>query len=287
MHEADTAMYRAKERGRARLEIYDEVLRQRAERRVTLAHRLHVGLERDELTVHFQPCADLRTGRVVAVEALARWPEFDNSRDEFIDVAEDSGLIIPLGENVLRQACREARRWDTAMEGRGPRVHVNLSARQLGSPDIVRSVADVLSDTGIRPDAVCLEVPEEALAHDPAGSGAVLAALKRIGVELAIDDFGTASSSLPHLRDLAIDHIKIDRSFVAGLGPDPEDSAIVTAIVSITHSLGMEAVAEGVETVEQVAELKALECDVGQGFLFSHPVTGREVTPYLHHVFAV
>ena len=159
------------------------------------------------------------------------------------------------------------------------RAHVLVLA---GGP-----VADVLSDTGIRPNAVCLEVPEEVLAHDPAASGGVLAALKRLGVQLAIDDFGTASSSLPHIRDLAIDRIKIDRSFVAGLGPDPEDSAIVAAIVSITHSLGMEAVAEGVETVEQVAELKALGCDVAQGFLFSRPVTDREVARYLDHVFAV
>jgi diguanylate cyclase (GGDEF)-like protein len=287
MREADAAMYRAKERGRARLEIYDEVLRRRAERKVDLAHRLHLAIDRDEISVHFQPCADLRSGRVVAVEALARWPEFDDTRDEFIKVAEDSGLIVPLGEKVLRRACREARRWDTAMGGRGPRVHVNLSARQLGAPGIVGSVADVLAETGIHPGSVCLEVPENALTQDPVASGAVLAGLKRLGVQLAIDDFGTASSSLPHLRDLAIDHIKIDRSFVAGLGPDPEDSAIVAAIISITHSLGMEAVAEGVETVEQVAELKALQCDVAQGHLFSRPVGGRELAPYLDHVFAV
>ena len=287
LREADAAMYRAKEEGRARIQIYDEVLRQRAERRVALAHRLHAAIDRNEITVRFQPCADLITGRVVAVEALARWPESDNPHDEFITVAEDSGLIVPLGAQVLQQACREARRWDTAMEGHGPRVHVNLSAGQLTSPGIVDAVADVLADTGIRPALVCLEVPEHALTHDPTASGSVLAAFKRLGVQLAIDDFGTASSSLPHLRDLAIDHIKIDASFVAGLGPDPEDSAIVAAIVSITHSLGMEAVAEGVETVGQVAELKALGCDVAQGYLFSHPVPAEELTRYLDHVFAV
>jgi diguanylate cyclase (GGDEF)-like protein len=287
MREADVAMYRAKERGRARLEIYDEVLRQRADRRVALAHRLHEAVEGDQIDVHFQACADLRTGRVVAVEALARWPEFDEAREEYLNVAEDSGLIVALGERVLRQACRQADRWDEAMAGHGPRVHVNLSARQLRTPGIIDTVASVLAQTGIRPSAVCLEIPEPALTEDPAASGAVLAGLKRLGVQLAIDDFGTASSSLPHLRQLAIDHIKIDRSFVAGLGPDPEDSAIVAAIISITHSLGIEAVAEGVETVEQLTELKALECDVAQGYLLSRPVTGREIIPYLDHVFAL
>jgi diguanylate cyclase (GGDEF)-like protein len=287
IREADAAMYRAKERGRGRLEIYDEALRRRADRRVALAHRLHGAIEQGQLDVHFQPCADLRSGRVVAVEALARWPGFDDDDRDFLAVAEDSGLIVPLGEQVLRRACRQAHRWDTALVGRGPRVHVNLSARQIGAPGIVDTVATILADTGVRPSAVCLEVPERVFTDDPAGSGSVLAALKRLGVDLAIDDFGTASSSLPFLRDLAIDHIKIDQSFVAGLGPDPEDSAIVAAIISITHSLGMEAVAEGVETVEQMAELQALECDLAQGHLFSRPVASREVAPYLDHIFAV
>lgn len=287
MREADAAMYRAKERGRARLEVYDEVLRRRSERRVAVAHRLHGAIERDEIVVHFQPCADLRTGRVVAVEALARWPEFDDVGDEFIDVAVDSGLIVPLGERVLRQACAQARRWDELMSGHGPRVHVNLSARQLAAPGIVQVIHDVIDTTSIRPSAVCLEIPEAVVTHDPAAAGSVLADLKAVGVQLAIDDFGTSSSSLPHLRDLAVDHIKIDRSFVAALGPDPEDTAIVAAIISITHSLGMEAVAEGVETVEQLAELRALFCDVAQGYLFSHPVAGQDLLPYLDHVFAV
>jgi diguanylate cyclase (GGDEF)-like protein len=287
LREADAAMYRAKERGRARLEVYDEVLRRRSERRVAVAHRLHGAIERKEISVHFQPCADMRTGRVVAVEALARWPGSEDAGDEFIEIAVDSGLIVPLGAQVLRTACLEARRWDDAMDGHGPRVHVNLSALQLNAPGIADLVSEILAATSLRPNALCLEVPEIALTDDPVAAGTVLTKLASLGVQLAIDDFGTASSSLPHLRELAIDHIKIDQSFVSALGPDPEDTAIVAAIISITHSLGMEAVAEGVETIEQLAELQALGCDVAQGYLFSPPVDRGELVPFLDHVFAV
>lgn len=289
MREADAAMYRAKELGRARLELYDDDLRRQAAERVTLADELSRAMAADAITLHYQPFVSLRTGQVTGMEALARW---DNPRRgpmspvEFIGLAEQTGLIDQLGPVLLRQACQHARAWDGEV-ARAPRLHVNISARQLADEQFPVIVRTILAETDLAPGRLCLEIAESGLHGDTEVTVAALDRLKDVGVDLAIDDFGTGVSSLPHLRSFPVDLLKVDRSFIDGLGPDPEDSAIAAAIVSLAHNLEIESVAEGVETVEQVAELQALGCDAAQGYLFAHPMAPAEVIPYLDHVYAV
>jgi diguanylate cyclase (GGDEF)-like protein/PAS domain S-box-containing protein len=290
LRDADAAMYRAKEKGRARLELYDEAMRRRSALRVTLANQLSEAIETGDIDVHYQPAVNLRTGEVIAVEALARWEHPERgllSPGEFINLAEDTGLIVGLGLAVMHQACEQALQWQREMGPSAPVVAVNLSARQLAHGNLPSLVRGVLANVGLDASRVCLEITESVLMEDPGAAVETLQGLKEIGVQLAIDDFGTGSSSLSYLRRFPIDLLKVDRSFVDGLGPDPEDSAIVAAIVSLAHTLDRGVVAEGVETVEQLSELRALGCDAAQGYLFARPQPADAVTPYLHRLFAV
>jgi len=288
LRDADAAMYRAKALGRARLEVFDEGMRQRAVRRTDLADELMRAVQDGEIEVHYQPCIDLRTGAVREVEALARWthPELGPlSPAEFIPIAEDTGLIVGLGLQVLTSACRAADGWLRDLGPTAPLVHVNLSARQLATPNLAALVSGVLRSTGLDASRLCLEITESVLMEDAPTAVRAVEALKSIGVRVAIDDFGTGYSSLSYLRRFPVDVLKVDRSFVDGLGPDPEDSAIVAAIVNLAANLDLEAIAEGVETRQQLELLCQLGCGGAQGFFFSKAVPLPELTPLLRHTW--
>jgi diguanylate cyclase (GGDEF)-like protein/PAS domain S-box-containing protein len=281
IRDADAAMYQAKDRGRARWVIFDNAMRASAVDRLDIENALRRALERRELRVFYQPMVELSSGRIIGVEALLRWEHAERGLllpGDFIAVAEETGLIVPIGSWVLDQACRQVQRWQAAIPELGPLVlAVNLSSRQLGHHRLVEDVARVLRDTGIDPSYVELEITESVLMDDVEMSEETLGRLKTLGVKVVVDDFGTGYSSLSYLRRFPVDLLKVDRSFVDGLGSDPGDSAIVTAIVTLAHTLGLRAVAEGVETEEQLGELRRVGCDSAQGFYFARPVPGHDV----------
>ncbi len=273
VRDADSAMYRAKELGRDRYEVFDAPLRARAMRRMELEYALRRAVDRDELRVYYQPEIDLNTGTVVGCEALVRWQRPHHGLvlpGEFIPLAEETGVIDDIGAWVLREACRTAVTWPRH-DGEPTRVRVNLAARQLARSDLVSYVELVLTETGLEADALCLEITETALVDETGHARDVLERLAMLGVRLAVDDFGTGWSSLGYLKRLPVDELKIDRSFVDGLGSDAEDTAIVTAVVNMAQALGLAVVAEGVETARQRDELVRLGCTLAQGFLFGRP----------------
>jgi diguanylate cyclase (GGDEF)-like protein len=275
VRDADAAMYRAKERGKSRVELFDERLRERAVRRLSIESALYRAIERQELRLHYQPQIDLRSGRIVSWEALVRWEHPDRgllAPAEFVHVAEETGLIVTLGTWVLEEACRQAERW-TSLPGAvaDPTMAVNLSARQLSQPELLDQVARALAGAGLDPQRLCLEVTESVVMEDAGGAEATLTALREMGVQLAIDDFGSGYSALSSLKRFHVDVLKVDRAFVAELGRDSTDGPIMAAIIDLTHALGLRAVGEGVERADQLAVLRALGCDVGQGFYFGRP----------------
>jgi EAL domain-containing protein (putative c-di-GMP-specific phosphodiesterase class I) len=268
-------MYLAKANGRNRFEIFDAVLRSQAGEKLQMESALRRAIDEGGLEVFYQPEIDLGTGRVMGFEALARWDHPTEGRltaESFIDLAEDTGLVVDLGDRVLREACAQAARWGRGPDGPPPTVRVNLSARQLAQADVVARVVSALAAAGIDGTCLCVEVTEAALMADRANAQAVLDELRRLGVTVAVDDFGTGWSSLAHLKRLPVDVLKIDRSFVDGLGIDPDDSDVVAAVVALARSLGLRVVAEGVETRRQLDELRRLGCDGAQGYLFARPL---------------
>ena len=285
IRDADAAMYQAKDRGRARWVIFDNAMRASAVDRLDIENALRRALDRRELRVYYQPMIELSSGQLTGVEALLRWEHPERGLllpGDFITVAEETGLIVPIGSWVLDQACRQVQRWQASMPDLPPLVlAVNLSGRQLGHPRLVDDVAAVLAETGIDPSHVDLEITESVLMDDVEMSEETLGRLKKLGVKLVVDDFGTGYSSLSYLRRFPVDVLKVDRSFVDGLGSDPGDSAIVTAVVTLAHALGLHAVAEGVETLEQLSELRRLGCDSAQGFHFARPSTGHCISELL------
>jgi EAL domain-containing protein (putative c-di-GMP-specific phosphodiesterase class I) len=269
---ADAAMYRAKRQGVA-YEMFDDGMRSRVRARARTESDLHRAIEEREFRLLYQPQVDLRSGRVVGLEALLRWDHPERGvvePAEFLWLAEETGMITKIGEWALRQSCLHARAWG-ARNGSPLRVSVNLSARQHRDPDLVDLVERILTETRTDPATLCLEITESVLVTDADAAAPTLHALKGLGVKLSIDEFGTGHSSLGSLKRFPLDMLKVDRSFVSGLGTDTEDAAIVTAIINLAHSLGLQTVADGVETKEQVDELRALGCDVGQGFYFARP----------------
>jgi diguanylate cyclase (GGDEF)-like protein len=280
LSDADAALYRAKERGRGRHEVFDAGLRDRSTSRLRIEADLRRAIEAgDQLWVAYQPYYALPEGRISGVEALLRWDHPERGPIppvEFIPVAEDSGLIVELGELVLRTACRDAAGWP------GLSVGVNVSARQMELTGMPGVVGAVLRDTGLEPPRLALEITEGLLLEDTAAITETLRTLRRLGVRLLLDDFGTGYSSLAYLRRHPIDAIKIDRAFVADLGEDGEgDAAIVQAIIGMAKALGMRVVPEGVETEGQLRRLTALECDFAQGFLLSRPLPAAAITELL------
>jgi diguanylate cyclase (GGDEF)-like protein/PAS domain S-box-containing protein len=284
LRDADAAMYRAKALGRDRVELFDAALREEATARLQLETSLRRALESGELAVFYQPEVDLLTGEVVGAEALVRWRHPTSGLLEatsFIELAEETGLILDIGAWVLGEACRQAAAWRTVQATRLPMVRVNLSARQILQPDLLAMVVAALETSGLPASALCLEITETALMADAAAGLDVLSSLRALGVQLAIDDFGTGYSSLARLKRFPVDVLKIDRSFVDGLGTDPDDTAIVTAIVGLADALGLTVTAEGVETVEQRDELVRLGCLRAQGFLFARPLSPEALSERL------
>ncbi|WP_127503628.1 putative bifunctional diguanylate cyclase/phosphodiesterase [Actinoplanes solisilvae] len=276
---ADLAMYKAKEAGGGVYAAYDPSMHDSLVQRLSLADDLRRALDRDQLVLHYQPTVDLRTGEITGFEALVRWrhptrglvPPLD-----FIAIAESTGLIVPLGRWVLTEACRRAVAWDRPL-----RMAVNVSARQLESEDFPATVASVLASTGMPADRLCLEMTESVMLTDTDENLARIIRLKGLGVRLAMDDFGTGFSSLAYLRRFPMDVLKIDRSFVDRLGISAQDETLVRTIVRLGQQFGMETVAEGIEKAEQLAALREMGCDLGQGYLLSRPVPEAEAEALL------
>ncbi len=284
LRDADAAMYQAKQRGKARWEIFNDEMRSTMDERLDLERRLERAIERDEFRLFLQPIVDLTNGRCVGAEALLRWQDPDVglvSPDAFIGLAEESGLIIPIGEWALAEACRTVARWEQAgLLEPDFTMAVNLSARQVAQSALADKVRAVVERNGPMASRICLEITESVLMEE--SSVEVMAALRDLGVRLSIDDFGTGYSSLGYLKRFPVDSVKVDRSFVDGLGTDGEDSAIVAAVVSLGHALGLSVVAEGVETSGQLQALLALGCDRAQGYWFSGPREPNEFAGLLH-----
>ncbi len=275
LRDADVAMYRAKQRGRNRVEIFDESLSSALDHRVRIEQDLRRAIQQDELVVFYQPIVEVDSRRIAGFEALVRWQHPDRgllAPAEFIPVAEESGLVVALGAEVLREACRQLVRWQRDRpEGARLRMAVNVSVLQLDDPSFVDTVAAVLDETGIEPGTLWLEIIETSLAADIEQATAALRALRELGVRLALDDFGTGYSTLTHLQRFPVHALKIDRSFVGGLGRDPEATTIVEMIISVADTLGLQLVAEGVENETQLAHLRRLGCGLCQGYHFGRP----------------
>ncbi len=285
LRDADVAQHRAKEKGRARSELFSEDYRAHAVNRLRTANDLHRALDEEEFRVVYQPEVDLRSGQITAVEALVRWHHPERGLvppAEFIPLAEQTGQISGIGAWVLDTALREAAQWKAARYDGAPlAVWVNISARQLGDPALVDLVADGLRRHGIEPSQLGLEITESALLEDAEGAVTALSSLREIGVRLAVDDFGTGYSSLSYLKRLPVDAVKIDRSFVDGLAVDGDDSAIVAAVTGMARALRLTTIAEGVENLDQLRALRRLGCELAQGFFFTTPQPAAHITRLL------
>lgn len=283
---ADTAMYHAKDSGRDNCQFYSASLTQRAQQRLNLENNMRHALEREEFRLVYQPQLDLASGRIHSVEALIRW---DHPTDgtispmEFIPLAEENGLIVPIGEWVLRTACSDAARWQR--EGHDLTVAVNLSPMQFKDPNLVRTVLDILTQTGLTASLLELEVTETAVMEDSVATLATLEALNCHGVQIALDDFGTGYSSMNYLKRMPLNNLKVDKSFVQGLPHDRDNHAIVRAILSLAKNLGFSVTAEGVETIEQVEALRGMACDSLQGYYFSRPVPAADIPALLNRTW--
>ncbi|MDF3036817.1 MAG: hypothetical protein K0S28_2091, partial [Paucimonas sp.] len=271
---ADMAMYRAKETGRNNFQFFTATMNERLNERLRIEQELHQAIERNELVLHYQPRVDLRGGEITGMEALIRWqhPELGMVPPiRFIGVAEETGLIVPIGDWVFRTACAQNKAWQDAGLCH-LRVSINLSARQFAQPDLLQTIKDALRETGLEARYLEIELTESLMMSDVENAIHILQALKELGVYLSIDDFGTGYSSLAYLKRFPIDVLKIDRSFVSDIPANANDAAITSSIIALAHSLELEVVAEGVETAEQLAFLQQRNCDVVQGYYFSRPV---------------
>jgi diguanylate cyclase (GGDEF)-like protein len=289
VRDADAAMYEAKEAGRDRHEIFDAETRQAAATRLETVDGLRRAVDRDEFVVHYQPVADLVTRRLTGFEALLRWDRPGHGLqlpESFLGLAEEAGLMVAIGAGVLRTACRQVGAWQAAQpHGRsGPRdltVSVNIARRQLLDQNLCQLVEEALVESGLLPHQLQLEVAESVLHSDPDASVRALGRLRALGVSTAVDDFGTGSSSLTYLKRFPLDVLKIDGSLVQGLGRDREDRAIVASVVDLAHAFGLTTVAECVETIEQLDELRGIGCELGQGYLWSRPLTAVDADAWL------
>jgi len=275
LRDADVAMYRAKQRGRGRFEIFDEAMRHEAVDRLSVENDLRRAIRQGQLRLFYQPIVHIDTGQIAGFEALVRWQHPVRgllSPADFIPPAEDTGLIVPLGRCVLGEACLQAAAWQRRRGVDRPlRMSVNVSAKQLQYPGWASEVAATLAESGLEPGHLVLEITESVLMEDADASAGPLEELRRLGVRVAIDDFGTGYSSLGYLRRLPVDILKIDKSFIDGVAKGPHESALARAVVKLARTLGLDAVAEGVTDRRQLAELRRLRCPYGQGYLFSRP----------------
>jgi len=288
LQRADSALYRAKETGKDHYESFHQEMQDRSSEVVRIGRDLRLALERDELVVHYQPKTNVETGDLVGFEALVRWNHPERGLiypDAFIPLAEENGLILPLGRRVLYRACEQAAEWASLYPGDPGRpslkMSVNVSARQLQSPELLADVAEALSESGLEPSSLVLEITESVIIGRDRSEASTLRKLKELGVGLAIDDFGSGYSSLSYLKDLPVDILKIDRSLISGMGRDTAKTAIVSAVLAIARALGLQPVAEGLETPGELEELRRLGCKIGQGYYWSKPLPAHEASSFL------
>ena len=288
LRDADTAMYHAKAMGKARSTLFNKGMHARALKRLQLETDLRHALERRELYLAYQPIISLRSAKLVGFEALARWNHPEKgliSPEDFIPVAEENGYIIPIGQWTLEEACRQMREWQDQSSGNLPlTMSVNLSGRQFAQDQLIQRIMETLDNAGVPPDRLKLEITESVVMDNIETAISMLRQLRELGVRLSIDDFGTGYSSLSYLHRLPIDHLKIDRSFVTGMVENSENAEIVRTIVALAKNLGMDIVAEGVETTEQLQRLRHLHCEHGQGYLFSRPMDARQATELVKRI---
>jgi diguanylate cyclase (GGDEF)-like protein len=283
MKYADIAMYRSKEQGRNTFQFYSDQINMHSVERLTLESQLQGALERDELVLHYQPVIDAKRGDIIGMEALVRWQHRDGDLlppAKFIDIAEETGLIVPIGEWVLHTACMQQRQW-LALGLPPIRIAVNLSPRQFVHRHFIEAIMKALENTQFEPKWLELELTETTVMHNAQRAIALLGELKQMGIRIAIDDFGTGYSSLAYLKRFPIDSLKIDRSFVGDVPHDPGNTAITQAIIAMAHSLGLKVTAEGVETAEQVAFLREHGCEEMQGYYFSRALPVAAATAIL------
>jgi predicted signal transduction protein with EAL and GGDEF domain len=287
LRDADLAMYRAKALGKARCEVFDQAMHDSAVARLQLEGDLRGALEREEFRLYYQPIVSLDTGEIQGFEALVRWPHPQRGMltpADFLAVAEETGMIVFIGKWVMREACRQMRRWQeeyaTAVS---LTVSINVSARELAQPNFVQETAHILKETGVRPSAIRLELTEGAAMDDAEHTRRVLHDLKDLGIRVSIDDFGTGYSSLSYLRRFPIDTLKIDRSFVSHIDGDEENRQIVKTIMLLASNLGMDVIAEGAETRQEIEHLKHLQCDYVQGYYYYKPLDGDAVRTLFSH----
>jgi diguanylate cyclase (GGDEF)-like protein/PAS domain S-box-containing protein len=280
IEDADAAMYRAKERGGARTELFDTAMRENAVRAMRIEQELQAAIENGDLRLYFQPGVRLGTGQVVGAEALVRWEHPERGLimpDRFLGVAEETGLIVPLGAWVVGEACRQLAEWQSRAETAHMHVSLNLSARELTHPDVVSTVLTCVRESGVDPRGLTIEVTESTAMADGDTGFRALRDLSGEGIRVAIDDFGTGYSSLEQLRRMPVDVVKVDRSFVRGMAADAMDRELVAAVVGMGRALKLIVVAEGIETPEQAEVLRELGCDIGQGFLFAQALPVAEL----------
>jgi diguanylate cyclase (GGDEF)-like protein len=274
LRDADIAMYRAKDNGKARYELFDTVMHTRAVALLKLENDLRRAIERQEFRVFYQPIISLQTDQIAGFEALVRWEHPERgfvSPDEFIPLSEETGLIMEIGHWVLHEACRQMRQWQSSLQ-RPLMLSVNLSGKQFIQPNLIGQIKNILEETDFDPRWLRLEITESVVMENAEAATSMLLQLRELGAHLSIDDFGTGYSSLSYLHRFPVTTLKIDRSFIGRMGEGDENSEIVRTIMTLANNLGMEVVAEGVETEEQLAQLRALKCEYGQGYLFSRPV---------------
>jgi diguanylate cyclase (GGDEF)-like protein len=280
LRNSDAAMYQAKTEGKARCKVFSEDMHAQAMRRLELENELRLAIEREELTIYYQPKVLLSTGIIVGMEALVRWdhPTFGLiAPKEFIPLAEEVGLINSLGRWVLGEACAESRRWQEQYPAAPPLVtSVNLSLGQFQGSDLVPEIAEILRQTGLNPSCLELEITESVIMEDVEYAIDLLEQLKKLGIRVALDDFGTGYSSLEALRRFPLDALKIDKVFVDGVSKSQQDMAVVQLVIDLAHAVGIQAIAEGVETVEQLTQLRNMGCDQAQGYYFWKPLMGEE-----------
>ena len=285
LRNADVAMYEAKKEGNGRIKVFNPSMFAQALHRLELENGLRRAIDHEELRLYYQPKVRLDTGSITGVEALVRWEHPERGLilpEEFIPLAEETGVIVPLGWWVLREACRRAREWEEQYPAALPLgMSVNLSVKQFQEPDLIRKLAGILREIGLEPGRLHLEITESVVMDDTEYAAGLLRGLKGLGVKLAVDDFGTGYSSLALLRRFRLDDLKIDKEFVDGLGQNDQDAAIVRLVIDLAHSLGMQVVAEGVENVGQLARLREMGCDQAQGYYFWESLPGEETAALL------
>lgn len=288
LRDADTAMYRAKAQGRSGHQVFDATMHTRAVKLLELENDLRRAIDRQEFELFYQPILLIKERKLKGFEALVRWRHPQRgivSPTEFVPIAEETGLILPIGRWVLNEACRQMAEWQRQFPDNPMDINVNLSGRQLSQTDMVEQVMQALRQSGLKPQHLILEITESVVMENPESSIAMFERLKALGIQINIDDFGTGYSSLAYLQKFPVDTMKIDRSFISRIGQDPENAEIVRTIVALAHGLNIKVTAEGIETEEQLEKLASLSCENAQGYLFSKPLSHAMTTDLLNQQF--